>query len=176
MIMAAAAELFHARGFRATRLEDIGAAVGMTGPAVYRHFESKEALLGELLDRYTTRATRDMQVSLAKGTPREVLALLLRSAVTQAVEDGPLVAIAQSEFAHLPASKRRGVRRRFDTIIDRWVAGILAVRKDLDAEEARVVAIGVVAMVRAGAQERVRSKDKLIDRLTRMATAAITAR
>lgn len=175
-IVAAAAELFHTRGFHATRLEDIGAAVGMTGPAVYRHFESKEALLGELLDRYTKRATSDMQIALTKGTPHEVLALLLRSVVTQAVEDGPLVAIAQSELAHLPAAKRRGVRRRFDAIIDRWVAGILAVRKDLDAEEARVVAIGIVAMVRAGARERVGSKEKLIERLTRMATAVITAR
>ncbi|WP_143860747.1 TetR/AcrR family transcriptional regulator, partial [Nocardia cerradoensis] len=35
--------------FPGVRLDDLGAAVGISGPAVYRHFPSKEALLVELL-------------------------------------------------------------------------------------------------------------------------------
>ena len=51
MIFSAAAELFRKQGYRGTRIEDIGAAVGTTGPAVYRHFPSKEALLSRAPDR-----------------------------------------------------------------------------------------------------------------------------
>lgn len=46
-----AARLFAARGFDGVSLEDLGASVGVTGPAIYRHFSSKRALLGAILVR-----------------------------------------------------------------------------------------------------------------------------
>src|SRR3954452_25328101 len=48
-IMAAAAELFARHGFHGVGINDIGAAVGISGPALYRHFRSKDAVLGEML-------------------------------------------------------------------------------------------------------------------------------
>src|ERR1700682_6482655 len=48
-LIAAAERLFAERGFLAVRLEDIGAAAGVSGPAIYRHFPNKESLLVELL-------------------------------------------------------------------------------------------------------------------------------
>src|ERR1700709_2558181 len=48
-LIAAAERLVAERGFLAVRLEDIGAAAGVSGPAIYRHFPNKEALLVELL-------------------------------------------------------------------------------------------------------------------------------
>ncbi|MDT5175569.1 MAG: hypothetical protein QOG37_2820, partial [Mycobacterium sp.] len=48
-LLAAAERLFAERGFLAVRLEDIGAAAGVSGPAIYRHFPNKESLLVELL-------------------------------------------------------------------------------------------------------------------------------
>ena len=50
-----AARLFAARGFDGVSLEDLGAAVGITGPAVYRHFSNKRALLGAVLRRASER-------------------------------------------------------------------------------------------------------------------------
>ena len=44
-LMASAARLFAERGFAAVSTADLGDAVGMSGPALYRHFASKEALL-----------------------------------------------------------------------------------------------------------------------------------
>src|SRR5690349_12874152 len=40
-----AAELFCARGFHGVGLDEIAAAVGISAPAVYRHFENKYAIL-----------------------------------------------------------------------------------------------------------------------------------
>lgn len=48
-LLAAAARLFAERGFDGVTLEDIGAAVGVSGPAVYRHVSGKQALLGAIL-------------------------------------------------------------------------------------------------------------------------------
>jgi AcrR family transcriptional regulator len=48
-IVAAAAELFAAQGYAAVGIDDIGAAVGVSGPAIYRHFTGKEALLAAVV-------------------------------------------------------------------------------------------------------------------------------
>ena len=48
--MAAASDLFRERGFRATSLDDIGAAAGVSGPAIYRYFKSKHELLSVLIE------------------------------------------------------------------------------------------------------------------------------
>ena len=45
----AAASLFAVNGFNRVSLEDLGAAAGVSGPAVYRHFPGKQAVLGALL-------------------------------------------------------------------------------------------------------------------------------
>ena len=49
-LIAVAANLFASRGYYAVTVDDIGDAVGLTGPALYRHFASKEALLVAVFD------------------------------------------------------------------------------------------------------------------------------
>ncbi|WP_214109349.1 TetR/AcrR family transcriptional regulator [Acrocarpospora catenulata] len=48
-IRAAALELFARSGYEATTMADIGAAVGMRGPSLYKHFASKQELLAEIM-------------------------------------------------------------------------------------------------------------------------------
>src|ERR671929_1716646 len=54
-ILQAAAQLFAERGSRSVGVDDIGAAVGVTGPAIYRHFAGKDAMLAEMLLRISER-------------------------------------------------------------------------------------------------------------------------
>src|SRR3954462_14386728 len=54
-ILRAAAQLFAERGSRSVGVDDVGAAVGVTGPAIYRHFVSKDAMLAEMLLRISER-------------------------------------------------------------------------------------------------------------------------
>lgn len=49
-ILAAARELFSRKGFDATRMDEVAAAVGMTKPAVYRYFPGKDQLIEALLE------------------------------------------------------------------------------------------------------------------------------
>jgi TetR/AcrR family transcriptional repressor of nem operon len=50
-IVAAAAELFRARGIEATSVADVMSSVGLTVGGFYRHFESKDALVAEAIER-----------------------------------------------------------------------------------------------------------------------------
>ena len=54
-ILHEAAALFAERGFSGVSLEDIGGAVGVSGPALYRHFANKQALLGAILVEVSER-------------------------------------------------------------------------------------------------------------------------
>jgi AcrR family transcriptional regulator len=71
MILEAAAQLFFERGFAGTGIDEIGAAVGVTGPAFYRHFESKQDLLVALVERAVSRLQDvvDRAVAEADGDP-----------------------------------------------------------------------------------------------------------
>ncbi|WP_143686940.1 TetR/AcrR family transcriptional regulator [Streptomyces sp. TLI_171] len=50
-LVAAATRLFHRRGYDNVSMEQLGAAVGITGPSVYKHFGTKAAVLAEVLLR-----------------------------------------------------------------------------------------------------------------------------
>jgi AcrR family transcriptional regulator len=49
-LFSVALELFAQRGYRATTMDDIAEAAGVTKPLVYQHFDSKRALYLELMD------------------------------------------------------------------------------------------------------------------------------
>src|SRR3954453_7701256 len=48
-ILREAARLFAERGFHGVGVDEIGAAVGISGPGLYRHFAGKDPMLPELL-------------------------------------------------------------------------------------------------------------------------------
>ena len=72
LLLAAAERQFAERGFLAVRLEDIGAAADVSGPAIYRHFPNKEALLVELLvgDQHPAAGRRAGRRGRHRGRPR----------------------------------------------------------------------------------------------------------
>src|SRR5687767_14801282 len=74
-----AAELFRARGFHGVGINDIAAAAGITGPALYRHFTDKQAVLSYVvlsgIDDMET-ATLETLADLDTPVPAQVNALL----------------------------------------------------------------------------------------------------
>ncbi len=121
-LLRGAARLFAASGFDGVSLEDLGATVGITGPAVYRHFASKRALLGAIL----LRASDDL---LAGG--RRVLdgaadaAAQLQGLVDFHVEfalaDADVIRVQDRELPHLSDDDRHRVRRLQREYVDLWI-------------------------------------------------------
>src|ERR1700733_6477127 len=111
-ILAAAAGLFARRGFHGVSIDDIGAAVGMSGPALYRHFAGKEAVLSEMLVGISQRL-------LAEGSRRVIAApdaaaaldALLRWHIDFALTQPELISVQNRELDNVPEPARRQIRR-----------------------------------------------------------------
>jgi AcrR family transcriptional regulator len=176
MVVAAAARLFHERGYRGTSIEDIGTAVGMTGPAVYRHFASKDAILAELVLRSFERAERDVAAAVAgAGTARDGLAEIVRRTVVHAIEETDLVALAEREGRNLSPEMRRRIGRTQRVIFEAWIAALRAVRPRLGVAAARAAVRAVIALILAVRWADGLEREAVTEHFTRMAMAALLA-
>ena len=78
LLLQSAADLFSAKGYHAVGIDDIGAAAGISGPGVYRHFPSKQAILEALCDRATTSMLEGARgIPAAHAEPAEALEALV---------------------------------------------------------------------------------------------------
>ena len=77
-ILNAAIEVFAAAGYRAAKVSDVAARIGVSEPVIFQNFGSKEALYAAVLDR-VARGTQAELHALAgqHGTAAEVLAHVL---------------------------------------------------------------------------------------------------
>jgi len=121
-ILTAAAELFAARGYSGVSLEEIGAAVGISGPAVYRHFAGKPALLGALLIGVSERLVAGGQdVAAAHEAPLEQMSALIDFHVAFALGNAEVIRVQDRDIAHLEADARSDVRRLQRAYIELWM-------------------------------------------------------
>src|SRR5690625_1723583 len=125
-LLSAAERLFAERGFLAVRLEDIGAAAGVSGPAIYRHFPNKESLLVELLVGISTRLFAGARDLRSRGfEPAAVLAGLIDFHLDFVFDEPDLIRIQDRDLAHLPRTADRQVRRAQRQYVEIWV-GVLS--------------------------------------------------
>src|SRR5271155_5534856 len=75
-LIAVALELFAVRGYRATTMDDIAEAAGVTKPLVYQHFSSKRALYLELVESVSAELLGAIAEATAKADgPRQQVEL-----------------------------------------------------------------------------------------------------
>lgn len=140
-LLAAAGHLIAERGFLAVRLEDIGAAAGISGPAIYRHFAGKEALLVELLVGISTRLQAGGQAVVDNAaSPADALAALIEFHLDFALGEPDLIRIQDRDLANLPAAALRQVRRAQRRYVESWVGVLRDLNPGLDEDSARVMA------------------------------------
>jgi AcrR family transcriptional regulator len=137
VIMSEAARLFARRGFLGVGIDDIGAAVGITGPGIYRHFAGKEALLGEILVSISGRLLDGARARADAGDPHEALDALVAFHVDFALSFPELITVQDRDFHNLGADDARTVRRLQREYVELWVAAVRRVRPDADDDTAR---------------------------------------
>jgi enoyl-CoA hydratase/carnithine racemase/AcrR family transcriptional regulator len=125
-LLDAAAVLFAERGYRTVTLDDIGGAVGVSGPAVYRHFKSKEKLLGELLVDVSDRLLRNARDRVKAATgPADALAALVDFHADFAVQNPALITVQSRELSSLAPDDQHRVRRLQRSYVEFWADAIL---------------------------------------------------
>lgn len=134
-LLEAAANLFAKRGFDRVSMEDLGSAVGVSGPAVYRHFPGKQAVLAALLI--------DVSQDLFEGGARVItevedtpatLRALISFHVAFALANTDVIRVQDRDLERLGLPDQHRVRSLQRSYIDLWV-GVLA-RLDADADAA----------------------------------------
>src|SRR5262245_15481153 len=110
-ILEVAATLFARHGFHGVSITDLGVAVGTTGPARYRHFSSKEALLAEMLVGISERLLAGGRARAVPGAdPADVLDELIDFHVDFALREPELIVVQERDLANLPAGAQHRVR------------------------------------------------------------------
>ncbi|WP_225754399.1 TetR/AcrR family transcriptional regulator [Actinotalea sp. Marseille-Q4924] len=131
-LLAEAARLFARRGFDGVSMEDLGAAAGISGPAVYRHFANKQAVLAALLVGASVRL-RDGGDAVVTEAADDAAALrgLVAFHTAFALAQPDVIRVQDRDLDALAEADRRTVRGLQRAYVEAWVA-VLA-RLDADA-------------------------------------------
>lgn len=147
-ILDAAAELAAQRGFHSVGMAEIGAQAGIVGTGIYRHFDSKMAVLVAVLDQGMDRlARRAAEIVSTAPDDRSALSALVHDHIAVAITERAMLATYHREVHNLPEDDRRRLRRRQRHYLEDWVHVLAPLRPDLSDPELRVAvqaAIGAI--------------------------------
>ncbi|GAB3117248.1 TetR/AcrR family transcriptional regulator [Streptomyces calidiresistens] len=184
-ILREASRLFADHGFHGVGVDEIGAAVGISGPALYRHFAGKDAMLAELLVGISVRlrdgGERRVEEAAAAGrSPAEALDALITGHIDFALDDRALITLHDRELDRLPERDRKDVRRLQRQYVELWVEVVCRVYPDLSERCARGAVHAVFGLLNSTPHLSARTgalpdRAGTADLLHRMARAALAS-
>jgi AcrR family transcriptional regulator len=152
-LVSIAADLFAERGYAGVTVDDIGDAAGVSGPALYHHFTSKEALLGG----------------------DDVLERLVRFHAEFAVDDRSLITVHLRDLVHTSTSDHDRVRSLQGEYVALWTEAIRRRRPDYSAEVAAAAAHAVFGLINSTPFSARLPRDEMVELLSSLALRGIGA-
>lgn len=138
-LLDAAAELFAQRGFNGVSIEELGAAAGVSGPAVYRHFEGKHAVLAALLTEVSEALLTDgREVLRAAPDAASGLTSLIGFHVNFALGHPDIIRVQDRDLAHLHPEHRETVRALQRDYMRLWVTALGELQPGSEPAELRL--------------------------------------
>jgi AcrR family transcriptional regulator len=173
-ILATAAELFAARGFHGVSVSDIGAACGISGPALYKHFASKDAVLAEMLVSISEQLLEvGRERSTRAGDARGALRALVDWHVDFALRDRPLIVVQDRDWESLPDDAREQVRRLQRQYVDLWADRLRELHPELRPDSARAMAHAAFGLINSTPHSGLLPDARMRELLSQMARAAL---
>lgn len=146
--MVAAADLLARRGYHAVSIAEIGAAAGITGSGVYRHFDSKSAVLVALFDQVIDDLLSDEKRILdTVADLDQAMDFLIAGQVEFVVGKRELAQVYHNEINNVPDDDRRRLRRKQRLYLEEWVHLLNELRGELTDVDSRTLvhaAIGAI--------------------------------
>lgn len=172
-LLTLAARMFCEHGFHAVTMEEIGAAAGISGPSIYRHYAGKADLLVAMCNRVGAQLRAG--VDAARSHPAErALRELTGSFVHTVLEYRDLVAAYLIEGHNLPDRHRTELRQRQRQYIAEWVALLTAVEPGLDEKQAKIRLHAAFTVVNDLARTgRFAARPRLPDELAALASTVL---
>jgi AcrR family transcriptional regulator len=147
-LLAAAASLFAVNGFKSVSLEDLGAAAGVSGPAVYRHFPGKKAVLSDLLHT-VSREHLDggRKVVSENSDTRLALRRLVEFQVDFALGKPEVIRVQDRDLSNLSEQDQSAVRALQRSYVEVWVDVLSRLHPGTDAAELRTRAHATFGLI-----------------------------
>lgn len=131
-ILQSSARLFRERGFTLVTVDDIGQSIGILGPSVYHHFDSKQSILAALVHRMNEWLTLAILDAQGRGTDaRECLDILVRSYVELALNFSDLVSVTLTESLYLADEDAEQLTRARMSLFTTWASMLRGARPEL---------------------------------------------
>lgn len=174
-LLTAAAELVAQRGFHAVGIGEIGAAAGVSGSAIYRHFASKQEILVALFDAVIDELLDGARAAVrATDRPDDTLQALVERHVALVLRDRSIIAVYDQESHNLPDDDRHRLRRKQRVYADLWVDVVEPLRPDLGRPAITTAVHAVFGLLNSVTDHAARlPAAELADLLTAMARAAL---
>ncbi len=173
-ILDRAAELFAARGFHGVSVTDIGAACGVSGPALYKHFAGKEAILAEMLTSISERLLAVGRERVAgAANPTAAVASLVEWHVEFALQHRPLIVVQDRDWTSLPSDARERVRGLQLEYVDVWASCLRSLHPGLGLDRARAMAHAAFGLINSTPRSSLLPDEEMFSLLRGMALAAL---
>jgi AcrR family transcriptional regulator len=175
-ILDRAAELFASRGFHGVSVHDVGAACGISGPALYRHFASKDAMLAEMLVEISETLLDTARARLAAAQDAESgMRSLVGWHIDFALSHEALIVVQDRDWSSLATAARDRVRSLQTSYIELWVDQLLLVRPQLTELETQARVRAVFGLLNSTPRSARLAEHEMRRLLTAMAWAALLA-
>jgi len=174
-LLGAAATLFARSGFKGVSIEDLGAAAGVSGPAVYRHFNGKQAVLSALLiDVSEGLMTGGRAVVTDTADAAAALRNLVGFHVDFALANPDVIRVQDRDLDSLAESDRHRVRALQREYVELWVQVLQRVHPSIDEALLRIRAHATFGLLNSTPHSaRTSSKTAVRTLFQEMALAAL---
>ena len=173
-ILSTAADLFAERGFHGVSVADLGAACGISGPALYRHVPSKDAMLAEMLVSISEELLEVARERVKEADdPREALHVLVNWHIDFALNNKSLIVVQDRDWASLPDEARERVRELQRRYVELWVDQLRETHRGLAPDRARAMAHAVFGLLNSTPHSALLSEVEMRSMLEQMALAAL---
>jgi AcrR family transcriptional regulator len=173
-ILETAAELFAAKGFHGVSVGEIGKACGISGPALYKHFDSKDAVLAAMLVGISERLLDEGRARVDQArSAQDALESLVAWHIDFALRHRSLIVVQDRDWQSLPMAARERVRHLQREYVDLWAAQLRRLHRGLHTDRARAMAHAGFGLINSTPHSGLIADEAMRVVLQRMAMGAL---
>jgi AcrR family transcriptional regulator len=174
-ILETAAELFAAKGFHGVSVGEIGRACGISGPALYKHFPSKDAVLAAMLVDISQRLLDEGQSRVAAADDaQDAIDALIGWHIDFALRHRALIIVQDRDWQTLAPAAREQVRALQREYVDVWAGQLRRLHRGLHTDRARAMAHAAFGLINSTPHSGLIPDEAMRGVLHRMAVGALT--
>jgi AcrR family transcriptional regulator len=156
----ATASLVAERGYHQVGVDEIGAAAGVSGAAIYRHFSGKQELLVAVIERAVDALLGEARRIVDEApTARDALTALLHAHVRFAMTETALITVYDQEAHNLDEGPRRRLRRQQRAYTELWIDVLQHLAPDRPRDALSIAVHGAFGLLNSVADHRRRLAD-----------------